>query len=136
MRAITPGRSSEATRKAKSASTTRLWTSNVRLRIASRSDSCITSATRSGSLRNASRNIHRHTTMNARAFDDTDDDHHAEQQEDHVPVDAGLARAERGGTVGEPQQQHDPGATESGGHAVHPLRGDQDARPDEDHYGQ
>jgi hypothetical protein len=69
----------------------------------------------------------------ARLAQDADDDHHAEQQEDDIPVDAGLPRVE--GVVGpdDAEDRQNGGSDERHGHLVDPVGGDECVGDDE--YG-
>ena len=68
-----------------------------------------------------------------------DDDHHAEEQEDDVPVDAGLPRVERVLGADHAEAEHQGRADQRDHGLVHPFGGDEDIRDhehrDRDHRG-
>ena len=65
-----------------------------------------------------------------------DDQHHPEQQEDDIPVDAGLPGVERLLGVDDPEREDQRSPPERGSHPVDPLGGDQDVHADEDRHRQ
>ena len=65
----------------------------------------------------------------------SDDHHHAHEQEDDVPVDPGVHGVERRVGVGGADEEHQPGAAESGGDPVHLLTDDQRVGAGEDGDG-
>ena len=67
---------------------------------------------------------------------DADDDHHAEEQEDDVPVDAGLLGEEGGFGVADPEASTSAAPPRAAAVRVDPLLGgDQDVGAEEDHAG-
>ena len=74
----------------------------------------------------------RHVFEHAGALQHPDHEHHPEQQEDDVPIDPGLGGIEGILRTRHPETENDRCSTERGGDPVHPLRGDQDIRADED----
>ena len=64
-----------------------------------------------------------------------DDDHHPEEKEDDVPVDAGVLGEERGLRVDQSDDDHAGDPAERGGDAVDALGRDEGVGDDEDRQG-